>query len=224
MKPLIIGKFYSQDGQDLYLSALLFDLFNKLDGQYVIDIGCNDPERFSNSYFFEKFFGCKTIAIDPIEEYGDKWKKLRPQANFIAAALGKAYGVVTLNIPIQSAIYDDMFSTLAEINPKAGNVQYMQRQVNCVTLESILVAHQILNIALVSIDVEGAELGVLEGINFEHVSIKCFIIENNTKNLFGSDDIRVFLKSKGYVFYSRIGYLDDVFLHKSMINKNGKLI
>lgn len=219
LKPLTIGKYYSQDGQDLYLSALLFNEFKKLDGGYVVDIGCNHPERFSNSYFFEKFFNCKIVAIDPIEEYGDKWRKLRPNANFIATALGKSSGIVTLNIPVQSAVYDDMFSSIAGKNPKVGNVQCTQREVPCVTLQSILDSHKITNVTVISIDVEGAELDVLEGINFERVSIQCFIIENNTKNLFGTDDIRIFLKSKGYVFYSRIGFLDDVFLQNSLIEK-----
>ncbi len=217
VKPLTIGKYYSQDGQDLYLSALLFEELQNANGAYIIDIGCNHPERFSNSYFFENFFDCKTIAIDPIEEYRDKWNRLRPNAEFIATALGKSHGSVILNIPVQSDIYDDMFSSITGKNKKIGNVQCTKRKVSCVTLESILKERNIVDIAIISIDVEGAELDVLEGINFEQLQIKCFIIENNTNNIYGSDDIRWFLKSKGYVFSSRIGFLDDVFIHKSVI-------
>lgn len=99
IKPKSIGTYYSQEGQDLYLSSLLFDDLESDAGKYIVDIGCNHPERFSNSYFFEKFFNFRTIAIDPIEEYSNLWTALRPDAIFIATALGKTSGTVTLNIP-----------------------------------------------------------------------------------------------------------------------------
>jgi len=217
VKPLTTGTYYSQEGQDLYLSALLFDSIRSGFGSYVIDVGCNHPEKFSNSFFFEKILRCKTIAIDPIEEYRILWKELRPEANFIATALGNVACTVTLNIPEGNAVYNDMFSTIGEINAKAGDIEYSQRDVPCVTLASILDENQVKEVLLVSIDVEGLEMSVLEGINFERVFIKCFVIENNSKNLLGSDDIRVFLQSKGYVFVSRIGYYDDVFLHRSSV-------
>jgi len=217
IKPLSIGTYYSQEGQDLYLSALLFDSARDSPGGYVVDVGCNHPERFSNSFFFEKFFDCKTIAIDPIEEYGALWKSIRPNATFIATALGNESCTVTLNIPEGNAVYDDMFSTVGAVNAKAGAIEYSQRNVPCVALSSLLDEHQVDEVLLVSIDVEGFELSVLEGIDYEHVLIKCFVIENNTHELLGSDDIRCFLKSKGYIYISRIGYYDDVFLHHSLV-------
>ncbi len=124
-----LGKYYSQDSQDLYASAILFPYLKDFSDGYIIDIGCNHPEKFSNSYFLEKFFKCKTIAIDPIEEYREHWRKLRPNSTFIAAALGKSIGKVTLSIPIHNDVYDDMFSTVSENNPKIGKVKCIQREV-----------------------------------------------------------------------------------------------
>lgn len=218
IRPLSVGTYYSQEGQDLYITSLLFNTLNDSLDCYVVDIGCNHPERFSNSYFFEKFFNCKTIAIDPIEEYGELWQNLRPNAVFIATALGKTASTVTLNIPELGAVYDDMFSSITK-NPKVGSTGCTQRKVPCVTLASVLNSHKIEKVTLISIDVEGAELNVLEGIDFDRVLIKCFIIENNTINLFGSEEIRLFLKLKGYIFFSRIGFYDDVFLHKSVVEE-----
>jgi FkbM family methyltransferase len=217
VKPQSMGTFYSQDGQDVYLSSLLFNWIKDDEGGYVIDVGCNHPVRFSNSFFFDKYFNCKTIAIDPIEEYGNLWRSLRPNAIFIASALGKVAGVVTLNIPDPTSIYDDMFSSINLKNPKVGETGCTQREVPCATLASVLENYNVTNILFVSIDVEGFELDVLEGIDFEHVSIKCFVIENNTDNLLGAEEIRIFLKSKGYVYISRIGFLDDIFLHNSLL-------
>lgn len=219
IKPLLVGTYYSQDGQDLYLAALLFNVFKSKEKQYVVDIGCNHPERFSNSKFFEQYFNCKTIAIDPIEEYGTLWHELRPDALFIPTALGETDGSVTLSIPNGSVAYDDMFSFTAGRNPKIGSTECTQRNVPCVTLASILAAQQVSSVIVLSIDVEGAEMGVLQGIDFEQVEIQCLIIENNTDGLFGTEEIRLYLVNKGYVFFARIGFLDDVFIHHSLANK-----
>jgi FkbM family methyltransferase len=220
IRPLSLGTYYSQEGQDLYLTSLLFNELNNSQDCYIIDIGCNHPERFSNSYFFEKFFKCKVIAIDPIEEYGELWRNLRPNAIFIATALGRTEDLVTLNVPLSGSIYDDMFSSLTK-NPKVGCTGCAQRKVPCVTLTSVLNTYKIKEVTLISIDVEGAELNILEGIDFDRVLIKCFVIENNTFNLFGSEQIRLFMKLKGYIFFSRIGFYDDVFIHNSLVKKIG---
>ncbi|AMK75086.1 MULTISPECIES: FkbM family methyltransferase [Methylomonas] len=217
VNPLTLGTYYSQEGQDLYLSTLLFNEFEHSAGGYVVDVGCNHPEKYSNSKFFEKYFNCKTIAIDPIEEYRALWKELRPDAIFVATALGKSTSTVSLSIPESGSVYDDMFSSITGNNPKIGGASCVQRDVPCVTLASVIETHRLDEITLLSIDVEGVELDVVEGIDFEKALIKCLIIENNTENLFGSEKIREFLRLKGYVFFSRIGFYDDVFLHKSLL-------
>lgn len=217
IRPSAFGTYYSQDGQDLYISALLFDYIKDSRDALIVDVGCNHPVRYSNSYFFERHMGCRTIAIDPIAEYGELWKELRPTATFIASALGKVQGIVTLNVPEANAAYDDMFSTINDGNPKVQGVGWVKRTVPCATLTSVLEANGGNDILLLSIDVEGAELEVLEGIDFERFSIKCLIIENNTGNLYGTDSIRTLLQARGYVFVSRIGFLDDVFLHASLV-------
>ncbi len=219
VKPLTIGTYYSQEGQDLYLSSLLFSELESSAGGYVVDVGCNHPEKYSNSKFFEKYFKCKTIAIDPIEEYRELWKELRPEAIFIATALGSLPGTVSLSIPESGSFYDDMFSSITGNNPKISGTNCVVRDVPCVTLASVIAEHKLEVITLLSIDVEGVELDVVRGIDFERVLIKCLIIENNTVNLFGSEEIREFLRLKGYVFFSRIGFYDDVFLHKSLLQK-----
>ena len=59
--------YYSQDGQDVYLSMLLFNKIDKLLASGVqpvfVDIGCNHPIKFSNSYFFEKYFKFKSLLV-----------------------------------------------------------------------------------------------------------------------------------------------------------------
>lgn len=219
INPKTIGRYYSQDGQDVIVSSMLFKLLKNKENKFIIDIGCNHPTKFSNSYFFEQHFQCKTIAIDPIAKFHELWKSKRPSAIFIPTALGKIIGSVTLNIPAENSNYDDMFSTITGSNPKVGKIKWESRTVPCTTLNAILEEHNIKEVLIASIDVEGAEMDVLQGIDFEEIKIDCLIIENNTNDLYGEDAIRSYLNKKSYKFISRIGFLDDIFLHSSAIEK-----
>ena len=217
INPSKIGTFYSQDGQDLYLASLLFNAINENEKLWVLDIGCNHPKHFSNSLFFEKYFGCQVLAIDPLDEFRALWNTVRPKATFLTSAVGSSNDPITLHVPYGSD-GDNMFSYVFGGTNKAKDMVFEERKVPCDKLESILLSQQIDDVLLMSIDTEGFEFEVLKSINFEKVIIRCICLENNSTNLYGSDDIRDFLKLKGYIFYSRIGHLDDVFVHGSMIN------
>jgi FkbM family methyltransferase len=207
--------YYSQSGQDVYLSSLLFNiLVSSSEDSYIIDIGCNHPEHFSNSFFFEKYFGCKTIAIDPLGELEPLWNSIRPNATFISSAIGTSEGPMILRIP-NDQHFNNMFSYLEGSAAKFAGQDFNERTVEVRRLSSILDSFGINEILFVSIDVEGFEMEVLQSINFDSVEIKCFLIENNSSDLMGSEDIRSFLHDRGFMFYARFGYLDDLFINRS---------
>jgi len=211
------GNFFSQDGQDIYLASLLFGKLH-LQGGVVVDIGCNHPTRYSNSFLLEKNFSCKTIGIDALDDYKDSWTSLRPNAEFIHSAISTHEGSVDLMVPDdKNNGVDDMFSSIVSLEPKAGDVSYSTRTVPSTTLNKICADRGIDEILLISIDVEGAELGVLQSINFSKVRVTCLIVENNTRSVFGSEEIRDYLSNSGFYFYSRLGKFDDVFLNKMML-------
>lgn len=219
INPLKVGTYFSQVGQDVYLSALLFKMIEKQGVKTIIDIGCNHPINFSNSYFFEKYYDFTTLAFDPIAEYKELWTTLRPKAFFSENAIGDFEGSVILNIPERGGNFDDMFSSLDKDNQRLKDEKTIECVVPCRTLGNILKEQDISEILFVSIDVEGFELQVLKGIDFDAVKISCFIIENNSKNLYGSNEIRDLLLSKGYIFKTRILCFDDVFVHESLIGQ-----
>lgn len=207
--------YYSQLGQDIYLSSLLFNtLVSSSENSYIIDIGCNHPEHFSNSFFFEKYFGCKTIAIDPLGELEPLWNAIRPNATFIPTAIGTSEGSIILRIP-NDEHYNNMFSHLEGSAARFAGQDFNEKTVEVRRLSSILESFGINKILFVSIDVEGFEMEVLQSINFDAVEIKCFIVENYSSDLMGSEDIRSFLHNRGFIFYARFGYSDDLFINRS---------
>jgi len=217
IRPIQIGTFYSQEGQDLFLSSLLFPYLSRFRGspQYIVDVGCNHPRIFSNSLFFEEYFKANVIAIDPLEEFEPIWEKVRPSATFVPCALGDAEGVTELTVSFGSDL-DNMISFVRGGFNKRCNLMGAQRIVEVRRLSSILSEKGVSEVLLLSIDVEGYELQVLNGIDFDDVTIRCIVVENNSYSLFGSEDIRTFLSERNFEFYARIGHLDDVFIHGTM--------
>jgi FkbM family methyltransferase len=218
IRPRKTGTFYSQDGQDLYLASLLFGPITKNTSElhWVVDVGCNHPVHFSNSLFFEKYLKCKILAIDPIQEFGALWSKKRPNAIFCPCAIGEVSGSTILNVPLGSG-GDNMFSYVESGVNKRPDIDFEERAVPIVKLSDLLSKFGIKEILLLSIDVEGFELSALKGIDFDAVLIRCIVIENNSTSWYGSDDIRVFLLEHNYEFHARIGHLDDIYIHGSMI-------
>jgi FkbM family methyltransferase len=217
IKPMEIGTFYSQDGQDMYLASLLFNLINSNNDCLVVDVGCNHPIHFSNSLFFEKFFKCQVLAIDPLEEFGEIWKKERPNSTFISTAVGSTIGSITLQVPLDTG-FSNMFSSVKGGVSKTPNCVVRERVVQCTTLANIFRDHNVKEVLMMSIDIEGFELDALRGIDFNSVTIKCICLENNSLSWYGSNEIRKFLTSKNFIFIARIGYLDDVFIHQTLVN------
>lgn len=70
-----------------------------------------------------------------------------------------------------------------------------------------------------STDVEGAELEVVSTIDLDRVRVHCCLIENNSYDLFGADNLRQFLAARGDRFIARLGCFDDVFVHASILHR-----
>jgi len=218
VRPLAVGTFYSQDGQDLFLSSLLFNYLTNNSSSWIVDVGCNHPQHFSNSLFFERAFNCRTLAVDPLVEFSDLWANQRPSAIFINAAIGGTPNSVVLRVP-SGTNADNMFAALegGHFKKELGG-DYIERTVRCMKLSELFESHCITEVLLLSIDVEGFELEVLKTIDLKKCMIRCIVLENNSCSLYGSDDIREYLHSLDFAFYARIGVLDDVFVHSSLMN------
>ena len=211
------GTFYSQDGQDLILSAIILPYIDKAMIEKVfVDVGANHPSRYSNSYFFEKYFNFKTIAIDPQYKYKKMWNEKRKGAEFINAAVGDSEGYVDLQIPKTYDMFSSIAGTYNKINE---NEVYETIKVRLTTLAKIFSEKKIKKIGVLSIDVEGYEQKVIDGIDFNECNISVIIVENNYDGYFGSDILRELIVSKGYTFSYRIGWLDDIYIKNEIIIK-----
>ena len=196
--------YYSQCGQDKFVHEVLYP--HKKDGIFV-DIGANDGVTLSNTYFFEKA-GWTGLAVEPIPAAFEKLCANR-QCAVVQGCVGEMPGKVKFRAiegysEMLSGIVDEYDAKHAEriqkeIKEKGGS--YEDIEINCHTLADLLQEHDINSVDYMSIDVEGAELSILKGIDFDKVEIQAISVENSYAN----DHIQHFLASKGFKLSCIVG-------------------
>jgi len=203
---------YSQFKQDKILDL---ELFEKKENGLFVDVGATDGYHFSNTLFFEKQRRWKGICIEPNPIEFEKLKHSNRtcikenyaislkegETDFLAIdGYGKGLsGIISL--------YDPRHLKRIEKELKGHDSKRHVFKVEAITLQKLLDSHQITYVDYCSIDVEGAEMQVLESIDFDKTYIKCFTIENN----YGLDQETRFLTSKGYRLWKKVG-CDDIFV------------
>lgn len=201
-------KYHSQFGQDAFLDKIIFD--GKKDG-FFIDIGANHPQKLSNTLYFERL-GWEGIAFEPQPRLCKLWKARGGKTQCFNYALGDKESKVEFAEYRGDDEYGSLAGVASTLGASASGEKYWVRQRR---LGNVLRELNIKEVDFVSMDVEGYEMNVLRGIDFEDVDIKCFVIENNKHRGLTEIDMgmRKFMDKKGYAFIGRIG-IDDVFIKR----------
>jgi FkbM family methyltransferase len=213
-----IKGFYSQAGQDEFVYSRLFHVINNPNFTTTfLDVGCNHPKKFSNSYFFDKNLGFKVYAIDAIDSLSELWKRERPRAQFITTAVGSSVGTVRFRMIEGEA--GSLFSSIdrtGRTQSEMGDSTVIDVRVD--TLGNILKSLQLEDVGILSLDVEGGELAALKGVDWSTQRIRIIMIENTDEKGLGDDVLRTFLVEKGYVYIARFWNLDDIFIERKLLS------
>lgn len=196
-------QYYSQMYQDYYLDHYIFH--GKENGVFL-DVGANDPIQINNTYFFEHSRNWNGLAFEPMPKMNQRWKELR-KVECMQIALGCKCG----EMEFCEYEEDSMSGVSSTVNydGKVAN-KYM---VKVETLENLLKQHKITHVDFMSLDVEGMELDVLNGINFDEVSIDYIAIENN-KGAKRERLIRDFLIKRNYNLKAKL-WIDEIWEKKT---------
>ena len=211
----LLLKRYSARGN---IDKSLIDIINKRNGFYL-EVGAYNGISESVSLRFEKELKWSGLLIEPNPLHFKYLKKNRSNnicLNFIC--LSKEYlnkKLYIKNLNLMSHIVDDKNKIYFKDYPierinllaKEANLgNFKSYECKIEILENIFEKFNINIIDLAIIDVEGSELELLKGINFEKIKINYFCIES-----YNFEKLNQFMINKNYEFLKKLHREDYVF-------------
>jgi len=180
-------KSYALDGLDVKLHSFL-----SFRNGFFIEAGANDGKRQSNTLYFERYLGWSGLLIEPIPELAEKCHVNRPNCIIENCAL-VSDEFLGNRIEIR---YCDLMSVVKDSlgleeeshvlrGCRASNVDDYVVEVPARTLNSLLRENSIDAVDLLSLDVEGYELKVLQGLDLAIYHPSYILVEVRPDNEHG---------------------------------------
>ena len=194
----------SQDKEDQYVVR---KYFKGLCGGTYLELGALDGVRFSNSHLFEFGFGWSGVLIEPNPASFAKLQQNRPNnmlhnfavcnspryVHFIESGDGAVTGILEFMAPSFRAAWH---------GADTRELEKAAKTITCEPLRSIL-ANDLgpaRHIDFLSLDVEGAELEVLETVDFKKQQFGIIFYEADEHNALKNEMIKSLLEMNGYRF------------------------
>lgn len=197
-------EFHSQHGEDVFL----WKFFQRKTDGFCVEVGAFDGRSCSNTYAFESL-GWNCLLVEPDPEMAQRCRENRPSSTVVQAAIGgtNASGTITFHKVRTEAAWSGMMS-FTEENP--DHLEKCRRM--GATIQKVSVPYRSLNdvlagrtspIDFISIDVEGHEMDVLDGLDLERFRPSVIMTEctyDRDKDLIGE-----YLVARGYQRETTIG-------------------
>jgi len=188
---------------------------------FYIEVGANDGYSQSNTYYLEKKRGWTGLLVEGIPELYEECKRNRPRSVVRHCALvskNSLYDTVTMHYANLMSVVEGALRTeneQARHLSTARKIQNLTRhysiQVPARPLEAILDELVLPSeIDFFSLDVEGCELDVLQGMNLNKYRPIYILVEARF-----FDEIDSFLLEKQYRLVSKLTYHDYLYERKS---------
>ena len=190
-KFFIKKKSYAMDNED----TVVINYFKDKKNGFYVDVGCYHPTHRNNTYLLHKQ-SWSGVNIDTSEFSIDLFNHMRPKDLNYNCAISNRNEIIKLfyqkELSQLSTTVRDQAKTVFQ-----GNIK--EKEIQAFTLDEILSEGKFKNnkIDFLDIDVEGADLKVLEGLSFDIYKPELVCIEIHAKEIKQSD-IYKFLDDKNY--------------------------
>jgi FkbM family methyltransferase len=170
---------------------------------FFIECGANDGVNQSNTWYYEKKLNWRGVLIEPVPEVFKQLKKNRKSENLFFNNVLKSFNDKRKYIRL---IYNKKDSLITKIESKKNKNTYSFRS-RAKTLNEILtISKAPKKIDFFSLDVEGDEINVLNGIDLKKYYFKYILIETmNLKKVINK------LKKFDYKLKKKLSNIDYLF-------------
>jgi FkbM family methyltransferase len=212
-------KSYSQCGEDVIMSFLCNSL--KIRKPTYLDIGANDPVIMSNTYLFYKK-GLSGVLIEPNRELYKKIKRKRDRDIVLNVGVG-------INNQTCVDFYKMSTHTLSTFSKEEAlmlqrNGSHVIKEVvkvELISINEIIEKNFKKSPDIVSIDIEGNVLAILESFDFKKNRSAIFCIETLTYTEKGTGqkiiEVIDFMKAKNYIVYADT-HINTIFVDNNLLN------
>lgn len=208
------GRYYSINQLDRQIEQLL-----NFDGGYFVELGANDGVTQSNSLYFERRRGWRGLLVEPVPHNFLKCRQNRADrtAVYCAACVPFDYDREFVRLA-----YANLMSTPLGLDTDlqdpsahaASGTKFLPKGQTVVEFGAVAkplnalleAADAPLNIDFLSLDVEGAELDVLRGIDHSRYRFRYILTESRDM-----ERISLFLRDYGYRFSRKLSGQDYLF-------------
>lgn len=172
-------RMFSQFSQDYYLFKHHFKHLKRT-GTYM-DVAANDAVGISNSYFFDRCLGWRGVCVEGNPIYFERLFRLRT-CTLVPTCVGGIDGA-TVEFGLMGGAGGVMGKTNKHMKVWAAErKQVTTIKERCTTMTKISEREEMWVIDYLSLDVEGHELEVLKGIDWEQIKINVLTIEVNRES------------------------------------------
>lgn len=210
-------KSYSAGGIDLIIN---YYFKNKKKGIYI-DVGANHPFKDNNTFkLYQK--GWQGINIDLDSQAIDIFNYFRPDDENICAAVSET-------VTEKDLYFHHNRSPINTLEKRLGYRAKEIKKIKTTNLNQILEHSKFKNLELdfLSIDVEGHELEVVKGLNFEKFLPKIIVIEHQDQEMkkvqFYNQNIERTMQYDIYKYMISKNYVLINWLHSDLVFINKKL-
>ena len=195
---------YALAGEDLALRQLFKKRFLAKQRGIYVDIGCSEPVSISNTFLFY-CCGWRGLCVDANARHAEAWAAIRKGDTFVNAAVGEAAGEVLM---FQHKTNHGRNQIAPGPHPPSDEFDPLPRPVPMERLDTLLARHiGDQQIQFMTIDVEGAELGVLRSNDWgrwrpEVILVECPAFDFTAA---AADPPVAFLLERNYALHLKIG-------------------
>lgn len=213
------GRYFALNDIDRQLEESLLEY----DDGFFVELGANDGVDQSNSLYFELNRGWRGVLVEPVLHQALRCQAFRSPATqvFCNACVGFDYPdeTVVLNYANLMTVSDRLSTDLEDVQGHLEKAKdYLPQYQD--TLPFAAVARPLSDILgdanapalmdLLSLDVEGAELAVLRGLDFSRHRFKVICLESRK-----IEPIKDLLSGVGYSLHKKISNHDYVFVNRA---------
>jgi FkbM family methyltransferase len=212
--------YYSQHGEDF----LLDQLFKEKKRGFFVEVGCIDGKHFSNTLTFEER-EWKGMCVEAHADYIEILRQNRPNSIVCHCAVGESdedevpfYANVRGSLSTLDGSRESHFREKFSEYFSGFEVQKVSKR----RLDTLFREHNVQEVDILSLDIEGYEVEALEGLDFQRYKPLVLVVESdNSKHEQKLDEILI---PNGYTKSVRVAqnifYLLDPKLEDRIKNKS----